>query len=124
MIASIGITNALLSAVRERRREIGVLKAIGARDRDVLRVFLLDAAVLGFVGGLLGTAGGYAVAAAVSQVVNSYLAGEGLAGVQIGVPVPILVGSVAGSTLLALGAGALPAMRAARLSPREAMEAA
>jgi ABC-type antimicrobial peptide transport system permease subunit len=124
VIASIGITNALLSAVRERRREIGVLKAIGARDRDVLRVFLLDAAVLGFVGGLIGTAGGYAVAAAVSQVVNTYLAGEGLAGVQLGVPTLILVGSVAGSTFLALGAGAVPAIRAARLSPREAMEAA
>ncbi len=44
-IAAIGITNAMLAAVRERRREIGVLKAIGARDRDVLRIFLVEAAV-------------------------------------------------------------------------------
>src|SRR5918994_3423051 len=46
-IATMGITNALLAAVRERRREIGVLKAIGARDRDVLRLFLIEAGVLG-----------------------------------------------------------------------------
>jgi ABC-type antimicrobial peptide transport system permease subunit len=124
VIASLGITNALLASVRERRREIGVLKAIGARDRDVLRVFLLDASVLGFVGGVLGTAGGYGAALAVSQVVNRYLAAQGLAGVRLGLPVAILAASVVGSTVLALGAGALPARRAAHLPAREAMEAA
>ena len=123
VIASLGITNALLASVRERRREIGVLKAIGARDRDVLRVFLLDASVLGFAGGVIGTVGGYGVALGVSDVVNRYLAAQGLAGVALGVPVPILAGSVVGSTLLALVAGALPARRAARLPAREAMEA-
>jgi hypothetical protein len=123
VIASLGITNALLASVRERRREIGVLKAIGARDRDVLRVFLLDASVLGFVGGVLGTAGGFGAALGVSAIVNRYLAAQGLARVELGVPVPILVGSVVGSTLLALAAGALPARRAARLPARVAMEA-
>ena len=58
MVAALGITNAMLAAVRERRREIGVLKAIGARDRDVYRIFLVEAAVLGFVGGVLGTVAG------------------------------------------------------------------
>ncbi|MFN2607525.1 MAG: ABC transporter permease [Acidimicrobiales bacterium] len=124
VIAALGITNALLASVRERRREIGVLKAIGARDRDVLRVFLLDASVLGFTGGVLGTFLGFAAAFGVSQVVNRYLAAQGLAGVALGLPTTILVGSVTGSTILALGAGALPARRAARLPAREAMEAA
>jgi hypothetical protein len=124
VIASLGITNALLAAVRERRREIGVLKAIGARDRDVLRVFLLDASVLGFTGGLLGTLLGFLTALGVGQLVNRYLAAQGLAGVELGLPLPILVGSVVGSTLLALGAGAVPARRAAHLPAREAMEAA
>ena len=123
VIASLGITNALLASVRERRREIGVLKAIGARDRDVLRVFLLDASVLGFLGGVLGTAGGFGAALGVSAVVNRYLAAQGLARVELGLPVPVLVGSVVGSTLLALAAGALPARRAARLPARVAMEA-
>jgi len=123
IIASLGITNALLASVRERRREIGVLKAIGARDRDVMRVFLLDASVLGFVGGVLGTVAGFATALGVSQLVNRYLADQGLAGIALGVPLPIVIGSVVGSTLLALCAGALPARRAARMPARDAMEA-
>ena len=62
MIAALGITNALLAAIRERRREIGVLKAIGARDRDIRRLFLIEAGLTGLVGGLLGTVVGYLIA--------------------------------------------------------------
>ena len=124
VIASLGIANALLAAVRERRREIGVLKAIGARDRDVQRVFLFEAGVLGLVGGSIGTVGGFGTALGVSAVVNRYLTAQGLAGVRLGMPVTVLLSAVVGSTLLALAAGALPARRAARLPAREAMEAA
>ncbi len=122
VIASLGITNAMLAAVRERRREIGVLKAIGARDRDVARVFLFEAAVLGLLGGVLGTVLGWLSALAMSRVVNRYLAAQGLVGVELGFPVLILAGGVLGSTVLALAAGTLPARRAAHLPAREAME--
>jgi len=71
LIAALGIANAMLAAVRERRREIGVLKAIGARDRDVRRVFLLEAALLGLVGGAVGTALGYGLARLVGLAVTS-----------------------------------------------------
>ncbi|MGH9285569.1 MAG: ABC transporter permease, partial [Acidimicrobiales bacterium] len=122
-IASLGITNALLAAVRERRREIGVMKAIGARDRDVLRVFLVEAGVLGFIGGALGTLLGFGVARAVGSVVNGYLRSQGLRGVSLSLPLTILASGVIGSTLLALAAGAVPARRAARLPAREAVDA-
>jgi ABC-type antimicrobial peptide transport system permease subunit len=121
VIAALGITNAMLAAVRERRREIGVLKAIGARDRDVRRIFLLEAATLGCVGGAIGTTAGWLTARALAGVVNGYLKQQGLAGVQLGVPAPVLVGGVVGATLLALVAGAVPAQRAARLPARQAM---
>jgi len=124
VIASLGITNALLAAVRERRREIGVLKAIGARDRDVARVFLLEAGALGVLGGVLGAAGGWLAALAVSRVVNGYLAGQGLSGVQLGFPAAVLAGAVVGAGVLAVAAGALPARRASAMPAREAMEAA
>lgn len=124
VIASLGITNAMLAAVRERRREIGVLKAIGARDRDVLRIFLLEAVVLGFVGGVLGTVAGWVVAAAVAAVVNGYLTSQGLAGVSADLPPLIAAGGVVGSAVLALLAGAVPALRAARLPAREAVGSA
>ncbi len=123
VIASLGIANALLAAVRERRREIGVLKAIGARDRDVLRTFLLEAAFVGAIGGAVGTLLGTAVAASVGLVVNAYLTQQGLEGVRLVVPWAVVVGGVGGATLLALVAGTVPALRAARLPAREAVSA-
>jgi macrolide transport system ATP-binding/permease protein len=120
-IAALGITNAMLAAVRERRREIGVLKAIGARDKDVLRIFLVEAGVLGLLGGLLGTTTGMLLARAVGQVVNGYLTTQGLAGVQLALPLSVIAAGIAGSTGLALVGGALPALRAARLPARDAV---
>ncbi|MBW3611464.1 MAG: ABC transporter permease [Actinobacteria bacterium] len=121
VIAALGIANALLAAVRERRREIGVLKAIGARDRDVRRIFLLEALALGLGGGLGGTVLGWAIARGVGAVVNDYLTAQGLAGVTVSLPVAVLTGGVLGSAVLALLAGTVPAVRAARLPARDAM---
>ena len=121
VIAALGIANALLAAVRERRREIGVLKAIGARDRDVRRIFLMEALALGVGGGLSGTVLGWGIARAVGAVVNDYLSAQGLAGVTVSLPLPVVAGGIAGSAVLALLAGTLPAVRAARLPARDAM---
>jgi ABC-type antimicrobial peptide transport system permease subunit len=121
VIASLGITSALLAAVRERRSEIGVLKAIGARDRDVLRWFLIEAGFIGAIGGALGTALGVAVALVVGLVVNGYLTSQGLEGVAVVAPVAVVAAGILGSTALAVLAGAIPARRAARLPAREAV---
>lgn len=123
VIAALGISNALLAAVRERRREIGVMKAIGARDRDIARVFLLEAGTLGLAGGLVGTVAGWLTALGVAAVVNGYLAQQGLLGVSIGFPAPVMAASLVGSVALALVAGTFPARRAASLPARDAMEA-
>jgi ABC-type antimicrobial peptide transport system permease subunit len=120
-VAALGIANALLAAVRERRREIGVLKAIGARDRDIRRIFVVEAAFLGFVGGVLGTALGAAVAIGVGELVNRFLVEQRLATVQLALSVPIMIGGVVGATLMALVGGVGPAWRAARLPAREAV---
>ena len=124
LIAALGITNALLAAVRERRREIGVLKAIGAHDRDVLRWFLVEALICGVAGGLLGTAFGIATIAVVAHLVNDYLVAQGLIGVDLGgAPVATSLIGVGGAAVLALIAAAWPALRAARLPAREALGA-
>jgi ABC-type antimicrobial peptide transport system permease subunit len=122
VIAVLGIANALLAAVRERHREIGVLKAIGARDRDVLRWFELEALLVGAAGGVLGALLGLVVAAVVGGVVNGYLVAQGLQGIDLG-SIPWLLGllGVVGSMLLSVAAGALPAWRAARLPARDAV---
>jgi FtsX-like permease family protein len=120
-IAALGIANAMMAAVRERRPDIGVLKAIGARDRDVRRLFLVEAASLGAVGGAIGTVLGYLIARLVGLAVNHYLTGQHLAGVHVGLPIVVVLIGVAGSTLVALVAGTAPAHRAARIPARQAM---
>ena len=124
-IAAMGVANALLAAVRERRREIGVLKAIGARDRDILRWFFLEAFSVGVVGGVVGTVAGLLIALWVGVSVNDYLSQQGLQSIQFGdVSWPLIAAAVLGSSLLAMAAGVVPALQAARLAPREAMAGA
>ena len=120
-IAALGISNAMLAAIRERRREIGVLKAVGAADRDVRRIFLVEAGTLGFAGGTIGAATGLLVARSLAAVVNGYLASQDLQTVHLGVPIALLAAVVVGATVLALAAGTLPAIRAARMPARQAI---
>jgi macrolide transport system ATP-binding/permease protein len=122
VIAALGVADALAAAVRERRREIGIMKALGARDRDVLRTFALEAAMIGLAGGVLGTALGWLVARIVAIFVNGYLTKQGLSGVALSISAAVTAGGIAGSAALALLAGAAPALRAARLPARVAME--
>jgi cell division protein FtsX len=121
-IAVLGVANTLLAAVRERWREIGVLKALGASDDDLARWFLVEAGLLGVAGGVLGTAAGSALALTVAHLVDSYLRDQGLQGIDLGgVPVGLLVGAPLATALLAVVAGLAPALRAARLPVREAL---
>lgn len=121
VVAALGIANAMYAAVRERRREIGVLKAIGARDRDVLRIFVLEALLIGAVGGVIGAAAGTGVAGSVGWAVNRYLRSQGIAGIRMALRLDVLAGAVAGSTVLAVLAGVAPARQASRLPAREAV---
>ena len=120
-IAALGISNAMLAAIRERRREIGVLKAVGASDRDVRRIFLVEAGTLGFIGGALGATTGLLLARTLATVVNRYLASQNLQTVHLGLPIALLAAVVLGATLLALAAGTLPAIRASRMPARQAI---
>ncbi len=98
------------------------MKAIGARDRDVMRAFLVEAGCVGFVGGMVGTAIGIAIFVGIGDFANNYLTSQGLRGVPIMIAWYIPVGAVIGAALISVLAGAFPALKASRLSAREAVE--
>ena len=123
-VAGLTIANSLLAAGRERQREIGILKAIGARNRDIRRWFLLEALFVGTAGGAIGTIAGIVIAEVVASAVDGYLASIGQAGIALGaIPAWIPVASVAGTALLAVAAGLIPAEVAARRPAQEGISA-
>jgi putative ABC transport system permease protein len=121
-VASLGIVNTLVMAILERRREIGVLKALGATDGDVKRLFFAEAAAMGFFGGLCGVALGWFIGQALTWGTGIYLRQQDLPGVKISyVPWWLAVSAVAFATVVSLLAGLYPASRAARLNPVDAL---
>ncbi|HUX09086.1 MAG TPA: ABC transporter permease [Terriglobia bacterium] len=122
VVATLGIVNTLVMAILERRREIGVLKALGAADQDVRQLFFWEAGVMGLVGGIFGTGLGWAIGRALTFGTDLYLRRRDLPAVNISfVPWWLALGAVVFAVGVSLLAGIYPAVRAARLDPVEAL---
>jgi putative ABC transport system permease protein len=115
LVGSIGIMNIMLVSVTERTREIGIRKAVGAKRRDILLQFLIEAATMGFAGGGIGITGGWLLAWAISLV---DIGGFKLAS-AVSIDIIILAFSV--SLFIGIASGLYPALRAARLNPIDAL---
>ncbi len=115
LVGSIGIMNIMLVSVTERTREIGLRKAIGAKRRDILMQFLLEAAMLSLVGGAIGLTFAWVTAWGISQI--------DLGGFTINAVVSpfIVIVAISVSVFIGLASGIYPAMRAARLDPITAL---
>jgi putative ABC transport system permease protein len=111
IVGGIGIMNIMLVSVRERTREIGIRKAVGARSRDILAQFLIEALTLSLIGGLIGIVVGLAVSALIGQ-----LAGWGFTFNPTVVGVAVLFSLAVGVVF-----GVWPARQAARLDPISAL---
>ena len=121
-VASLGIINTLAMAILERRREIGVLKALGAADRDVQRLFFAEAGAMGLVGGIAGVFLGWLIGKTLTFGLNVYLARQQLPAIDLSsVTWWMVILAIAISVLVSLAAGIYPASRAARLDPVEAL---
>ncbi|HVO78716.1 MAG TPA: FtsX-like permease family protein [Candidatus Bathyarchaeia archaeon] len=122
-VATLAIINTLVMAVLERRREIGVMKAIGASDQDVKKLFFTEAGAMGFVGGVLGIVLGFAIGKAINFGTGIYLHRHQLPSEPVWIMPPWLVGAaIAFSIVVSLLAGLYPASRAARLDPVQTLK--
>jgi putative ABC transport system permease protein len=118
IVGGIGITNTMYTSVLERTREIGVMKAVGAQNKDILLIFLIEAGLLGLVGGLIGAIMGLGLAFGVASIANAAF-GDQILNVQLSVP--LILGAIAFSFIVGIIAGVLPAIQASRLKPTEAL---
>ena len=118
VVGGVGIMNIMLVSVTERTREIGIRMAVGARSRDILRQFLIEAVLLACIGGVIGLALGVAASTGVTMLINSFTAGTKW---------PIVVSFPAAATAILFAAavgvffGYYPARRASRLDPIDAL---
>lgn len=123
LVASIGIANTMIMSIYERTREIGTLKAIGSSNADVLRIFMVEAGLIGLFGGVVGVLSGWLLGLALNAFISDWLKSE-----QIPIDAPFFVvtwelvaGALAFATLIGILAGLYPAFRAARLDPLAAL---
>lgn len=118
LVGAVGIANTMFTSVLEKTKEIGIMKAIGARNSDIMTIFLLNSALVGFVGGILGISLG----AAISGILPNLLSGLGNVGsVKTVIPISLLVESLLISVGIGMIAGAIPAYRASKLKPVDAL---
>ena len=118
VVAALGIINTMVMSILERYSEIGIMKAVGASDRDVQKIFFFETSMIGLIGGLFGLALGWLVSVLINHIVNAFLTGEGVPFIQFfRFPWWLCLGAVVFAMLVSLVSGIYPAVRAARVDP-------
>lgn len=116
VVGCIGIINSMLMSVMERTREIGIMKAIGATNSNILFLFLMEAGMISLVGGIFGIILGIGVAKLVGMGIATFL----LIDMPLIISPEIIIGGMALAVLVGIIAGLYPARKAAKMSPVEA----
>lgn len=116
-IGAIGIVNTMTTSVLERKKEIGIAKAIGAKNDQVFSQFFIESGLLGLVGGLVGVVFGNLIAFVGVSAINSFIGGD----IKFQLDIALIIFVLFGSFLIGSVAGIFPAMNAARQNPVEAL---
>ena len=118
LVGGIGIMNTMYTSVLERTKDIGIMKAIGARNEDILYLFLVESGMLGLAGGLIGVLIGVLISKSVEYIAFSYLGTELL---QASVSFGLIVFALGFGFLVGCLSGVFPAMQAAKMKPVDAL---
>ncbi|HJX05359.1 MAG TPA: ABC transporter permease [Candidatus Nanoarchaeia archaeon] len=117
VVASVNIMNTMYTAVLERTKEIGVMKAVGARNSDILIIFIFESGLLGVLGGIIGVGLGYLAA----TTGGSIAAAAGYSMLKPIFPLTLIIGCIFFAFLVGAGSGVLPAIRASKLHPVDSL---
>jgi putative ABC transport system permease protein len=118
LVGGIGIMNTMYTSVLQRTKDIGIMKAIGARNQDVAKIFIIESGLLGFAGGAIGVALGYLISRGVSLAAASYLGDMFLITYF---PLWLVLGGLGFSTIVGTLSGIFPALQASRKDPVESL---
>ena len=118
LVGGIGIANTMYTSVLERTKEIGIMKAIGARNKDILSIFLIESGLLGLVGGIAGALIGLGGALAISGIANQALGADLF---LVSISYPLLLSAVSFSFFVGVVSGILPALQASKLNVVDAL---
>ncbi|MGE5613876.1 MAG: ABC transporter permease [Bacillota bacterium] len=122
-VAALGITNTMIMSIYERTREIGVMKVLGCMLGDIRNLFLFEAGLIGFIGGLLGLGFSYGASAVLNRFAGGGIFGGGYGGDSVISVIPLWLAmlSLCFATLVGIISGFMPARRAMKLSALEAI---
>ena len=118
LVGSIGIANTMYTSVLERTKEIGIMKSIGAKNSDILFIFLIESGLLGLVGGIIGATMGLGLAYLASYFVSITFPGLSL---EVQTSQSLLISAIVLSFLLGIISGTIPALQAGKLNTVEAL---
>ena len=118
LVGGIGIMNTMYTAVLERTKEIGVMKAIGARNSDILLLFLIESGFLGLAGGIIGIGIGAGISKTV-EFVGQQMLGSPL--LRASFPSWLIIGALVFAVSIGMASGLLPARQASSLQPVDAL---
>ncbi len=122
VVASLGITNTMIMSIMERYKEIGIMKAVGAGNKDIKKVFFFETSLIGFLGGIFGLLLGWLVSGLINRVVNYFLSKQNIPYIHyFDFPWWLCAGAVIFAVIISLASGVYPAMRAAKVAPAVAL---
>lgn len=116
-VGAVGIVNTMTTSVLERKKEIGIMKAIGAKNSDVFYQFFFEAGLLGLIGGIIGVIFGASLGYLGTLAINSFLGSLTVPKINIA----LIAATLTGSFLIGAISGIVPALRAAKLNPVDAL---